>query len=101
VVAAGRVIPPSRYNRPWRPLDWRNSIEVSTRLASIKLIEWTQLAVAVRLGGRDKLSYQLNTKLNLIIALFKNYFVFLLYSKTILYFCFIQKLFCIFALYKN
>ncbi|MCX6191692.1 MAG: hypothetical protein NT109_05360 [Flavobacteriia bacterium] len=25
----GRVIPPSRYNRPWRSLDWRNSIEVS------------------------------------------------------------------------
>ena len=25
--------PPSRYNRPWRPLDWRNSIEVSIRLA--------------------------------------------------------------------
>jgi hypothetical protein len=45
----------------------------------MKLIEWTQLAVAVRLGGRDKLSYQLNTKLNLIIAFFKNYFVFLLY----------------------
>jgi hypothetical protein len=39
--------PPSRYNRPWRPLDWRNSIEVNTRLASIKLIEWTQLAVDV------------------------------------------------------
>jgi len=39
VDTAGRVIPPSRYNRPWRPLDWRNSIEVSARLASIKLIE--------------------------------------------------------------
>jgi hypothetical protein len=64
-------------------------IERSIRLASNQLIEWTQLAVAVRLGGRDKLSYQLNTKLNLIIAFFKNYFVFLLYSKTILYFCFI------------
>jgi hypothetical protein len=37
VDTACRVIPPSRYNRPWRPLDWRNSIEVSTRLASIKL----------------------------------------------------------------
>jgi hypothetical protein len=33
VDTAGRVIPPSRYNRPWRPLDWRNSIEVSIRLA--------------------------------------------------------------------
>ena len=33
---AYRVIPPSRYNRPWRPLDWRNSIEVSSRLAHNK-----------------------------------------------------------------